>query len=160
MLPMDVALGLVSPFDERSRAPARSMSGASRRARLSVLVVDDDPTLGMLLAELVREFGHDAVVAANGAEAVAQVAARRPDLVLLDYEMPVMDGVTAARRIRGLPGCAELPLVMVSSRSDEAARSEAAAAGIRQYVSKPVSPATLGRLLDEVVAAGPPAGAP
>lgn len=150
MLLMDVALGLISPLDARQRPPAR----------LSVLVVDDDSTFGTLLAERMRDFGHDAGLVANGAEAVAQVAARRPDLVVLDCEMPVMDGITAARRIRDLPGCADLPLVMISGSSDAGARGEAAAAGIRHYLPKPVSLPALDRLLDEVAAARSPGGAP
>lgn len=150
---MDVALRPISPRDDRQR-----LSGCPS-ARLSVLVVDDDPTFGTLLAERMRDCGHDAGLATNGAEAIAQVAARRPDLVLLDHEMPVMDGVTAARRIRDLPGCADLPLVMISGRSDAGARGEAAAAGIRHYLPKPVSLPALDRLLDDIAAALPREGA-
>jgi CheY-like chemotaxis protein len=115
-------------------------------AGLVVLVVDDDPTLRSLLAELLRELGHRVVTAGDGAEAVREVQRSQPDLVLMDCEMPVLDGLAAAREIRRLPGKA-VPIVMVSSRTGAEVRAAAAAAGIVRFVAKPVSLATLQQLL-------------
>ena len=129
------------------------MTDPSRPRRLSVLVVDDDPTLCALLCQVVRDFGHDATSAGDGAQALATVEAARPDLVMIDYQMPVMDGVTAARQIRAIDGCADLPLVMISSCSDT--RAAAMAAGVDRFMVKPVALPLLRRLLDELAATRP-----
>jgi CheY-like chemotaxis protein len=77
---------------------------------------------------------------------VREVQRSQPDLVLMDYEMPVLDGLAAAREIRRLPGKA-VPIVRVSSRTGAEVRAAAAAAGIARFVAKPVSLATLQQLL-------------
>ena len=118
----------------------------------AVLVVDDDPTLRGLFADLLRERGWQVSTAANGAEAVRAVRRSRPHLVLMDYEMPVLDGLAAAREIAALPG-PPVPVVMVSSRDDAATREAARAAGIERYLVKPVSPATLQSVVAEHEAA-------
>ena len=118
----------------------------------AVLVVDDDATLRDLYAQLLREQGFRVETAADGAEAVQAVRRSRPDLVLMDYEMPVLDGLAAAREIRALPG-APPPIVMISSRGDAATRAAAAAAGIARYLVKPVSLAALQSVVADHVAA-------
>lgn len=118
---------------------------------MRVLVVDDDPTLRALFAELLREAGHEVVTAGDGAEAVRLAGQARFDLVLLDCEMPVLDGLAAARAIRAQPGPVP-PIVMISSRDDAATRADAAAAGIEHYLAKPVSVMRLRRLVEEYAA--------
>ena len=118
----------------------------------AVLVVDDDPTLRSLFADLLREQGWHVSTAADGAEAVRAVRRSRPHLVLMDYEMPVLDGLSAAREIAALPG-PPVPVVMISSREDAATREAARAAGIGRYLAKPVSLATLQAVVAEHEAA-------
>lgn len=118
----------------------------------AVLVVDDDPALRGLFADLLSEQGCRVSTAADGAEAVRAVRQSRPDLVLIDYEMPELDGLAAAREIRALPG-RPVPIVMISSRDDAATREAARAAGIDRYLVKPVSPATLRSLVGDRAAA-------
>ncbi len=120
----------------------------------TVLVVDDDATLRELYAQLLREQGYRVETAANGAEAVQAVRLSRPDLVLIDYEMPILDGLAAAREIRALAGTPP-PIVMISSRSDAATRAAAAAAGIARYLVKPVSLARLQSVVADHVEARP-----
>lgn len=114
----------------------------------SVLVVDDDATLRDLYAELLREQGYRVETAADGAAGVQAVRRSRPDLVLIDYEMPILDGLAAAREIRALPG-APPPIVMISSRGDAATRAAASAAGIVRYLVKPLSLAALQSVVAE-----------
>ena len=118
---------------------------------MNILLVDDDPTVRTLFADLLRDLGHQASTAGDGAEAVEQARRARFDLVLMDCEMPVLDGIAAARAIRALPG-EPPPIVMISSRDDAATRAEAAAAGIEHYLVKPVPVARLRKLVGEYAA--------
>lgn len=118
----------------------------------SVLVVDDDPVLRGLVADLLREHGYRVETAADGVEAIRAARRSRPDLVLMDCEMPQLDGLAATREIRSLPG-RPVPVVMVSSRDDAATREAARAAGIEHYLVKPVSPAVLQAMVAAQAAA-------
>lgn len=123
-------------------------------AGFAVLVVDDDPVLRDLVADLLREQGYRVATAADGAEAVRVARLSRPDLVLMDYEMPALDGLAATREIRSLPG-RPVPVVMISSRDDAATRAAARAAGIERYLVKPVSLDALQAIVAGHVAAQP-----
>ena len=114
---------------------------------LRVLVVDDTPAQRLLTAELLRSLGHSVDMAVNGAEAVRAVSVTDYDLVLMDYEMPVMDGIAATRKIKALRDRALLPVVMVSGRSDAHVRAAAADAGIAHYVQRPLGVSTLKHML-------------
>ena len=122
------------------------MTTAAGPRSLDVLVVDDDATLRTLFVDLLRDLGHRVAAAADGAEAVRLAGEGRFDLVLMDCEMPVLDGLAAAREIRALPG-PPMPIVMISSRDDAATRDAAVAAGIDRYLAKPLSVATLKKLV-------------
>lgn len=126
-------------------------------ADFAVLVVDDDPTLRELFAALLREQGYRVATAADGNEAVRAVRQSRPDLVLMDQEMPGLDGLAAAREIRSLPG-AGVPVVMISSRDDGPSFEAARAAGIGRYLVKPVSLSTLLSVVAEEVSRRAPGG--
>lgn len=118
----------------------------------AVLIVDDDPTLRDLFAGLLHEHGWRVTTASDGVEAVRSAQQSRPDLVLIDYEMPVLNGLDAARQIRSLPG-PPVPMIMISSRQDAATREAALAAGIGRYLVKPVSLASLLAIVREHAAA-------
>jgi CheY-like chemotaxis protein len=100
-----------------------------------VLVVDDDPSILDILGDFVAdELGVDVVRASNGAVALAAAAARRPDLVLLDLRMPVLDGFEACRRLKADPATRAIPVVAVSADGNRAA---ALAGGCDDFVAKP-----------------------
>lgn len=120
---------------------------------MDVLVVDDEVSVRNLFAHLLRALGHRVTTAADGAEALCQARRQRPDLVLLDREMPVMDGIEAARAIRSLPG-RPATIYMVSSRDDAVSRAEAAAAGIACFFRKPLMPSQLCKLVEEFAESG------
>src|SRR5437773_8466569 len=87
-----------------------------------VLIVEDEPDIRDLLAHhLVRE-GYAVSTAANGVEALRQVTAVRPDLLLLDLMLPEMDGLEVCRRLRRDPPTASLPIIMLTAKSDEVDR--------------------------------------
>jgi CheY-like chemotaxis protein len=99
------------------------------------------------LALLLRMSGHDVQVAQDGPMALGMAAALRPDIVLLDIGLPGMDGYELARRIRELPELGGVQLIAVTGRGQEADRQAAEAAGFHSFITKPVDPEELARLL-------------
>lgn len=103
----------------------------------SVLVVDDDPHIRQLLTFALQKAGLDVREAEDGEEALASIAATVPDLVVLDINMPRMDGIEVCRRIRAQ---GDLPVLFLSSRDDEIDRILGMELGADDYVTKPFSP--------------------
>jgi signal transduction histidine kinase/CheY-like chemotaxis protein len=125
------------------QAPAALAPGSRR-----VLVVDDNRDAADTLALLLRAGGHEADVAYDGAEALAKFGARRPDVVLLDIELPHdLDGHAVATRMRALAGGAPVRLVALTGygRSEDRTRSDAA--GFDLHVVKPLDPVELERIV-------------
>ena len=103
----------------------------------TILVVDDDPHIRQLLVFALAKAGHATLEAADGEAALGAVAAHQPDLVVLDINMPRMDGLEVCRRIRAQ---SELPILFLSSRDDEIDRVLGIELGADDYVVKPFSP--------------------
>ncbi|MGE7991344.1 ATP-binding SpoIIE family protein phosphatase [Pseudomonas sp. NPDC089554] len=106
---------------------------------LSVLVAEDGAADRLLLAQIVRRQGHEVFTAENGEQAVALFAEKRPQLVLLDALMPVMDGFEAARRIKALAGEALVPIIFLTSLNEEQALVRCLEAGGDDFMAKPYS---------------------
>lgn len=103
-----------------------------------ILLVDDDgPTLDVLTLSLTLD-GHETHRAANGRDGVALAVELRPDLIVLDQMMPVMDGLTAARHIRATAGIAETPIVMLTAKVMESDMWAGWQAGVDSYLTKPL----------------------
>jgi two-component system OmpR family response regulator len=102
-----------------------------------VLLVDDDPHIRQVLAFAFDKAGIAVSEAADGEEALAAVAARKPDLVVLDVAMPRMDGLEVCRRLRAM---GDLPILFLSSRDEEIDRVLGIELGADDYVTKPFSP--------------------
>jgi len=105
--------------------------------RTRILVADDDSMLREIATAMLENAGFEAEAAASGDAAVAACAARMPDLVLLDVEMPGGNGYQACSRIRALPGGREVPIVMVTGCDDAASINLAYDAGATDFVVKP-----------------------
>ena len=115
---------------------------------MRALVVDDSKPSRSIVARTLRELHFDCAEAANGAEALASLAAGgRPDLVTVNWHMPVMDGLELVRRLRRDPAHRDLPLLMISTEHDRARIAEALAAGVNDYLAKPFTSASLARKL-------------
>jgi CheY-like chemotaxis protein len=115
-----------------------------------ILIVDDEYALADVLADLLAERGHEAVVAINGRIGLARLAESRFDLVLLDVMMPVMDGPALLRAMRGDPRHAEIPVVMMTAIPASFPATEPPA--YQEMLRKPFSTealfATVARALD------------
>jgi CheY-like chemotaxis protein len=104
---------------------------------LTVLIADDNATDRLLLSSIVRRQGHLVLTASNGQEAVMAFARERPQLVLLDALMPVLDGFEAARQIKQLAGEALVPIIFLTSLSEEQALVRCLEAGGDDFLAKP-----------------------
>jgi two-component system, sensor histidine kinase len=127
----------MQPSDNTARPAAAGnvVAGPPRR----VLLVEDVELNQVLIAEMLRAYGHEVTLAVNGKEAVALAAREHFDLVLMDVQMPVMDGVEATRRIRGLPPpFGEVPVLALSANVIAAERERCLAAGMNFTLTKPV----------------------
>jgi signal transduction histidine kinase/ActR/RegA family two-component response regulator len=118
-----------------------------------VLVVDDNKDAADTLARLLTMHGHEVAVCHDGPRAVEQAIEQRPDVVLLDLGMPVMDGLEVARRLRATPETSQVLLVAVTGWGQASDRRRTAEAGFDKHLVKPVDEATLCKLLADGAAA-------
>ena len=108
-----------------------------------ILVVEDQEDSRRILRDLLGNAGFELMEAGSGEGALSAVMARRPDLILMDIQLPAMDGYEAARRIRSNPEMKELPIIAVTAYASAGEDAKALAAGCVAYVSKPFSPRAL-----------------
>jgi len=108
-----------------------------------VLIVEDEPDIRALVVHHLKREGYQVSAACSGEEALRQVQAALPDLVLLDLMMPAMDGLEVCRRLRQDPATAMLPIVMLTAKGDEIDRVLGLEIGADDYVVKPFSPKEL-----------------
>jgi diguanylate cyclase (GGDEF)-like protein len=105
---------------------------------MKVLLVDDTLTERLILVSYLKKMGHEVITGTNGEEAVTLFQEQTPDLVLLDVIMPVLDGYSATRRIRGLGG-EWIPIIFLSAKNNPADIAEGINAGGDDYLTKPIN---------------------
>lgn len=138
------------------RPPAGPAAPPEGKPRARVLVAEDNPVNQQLTLALLRRAGHSAEAVSNGEEAVEAVSARPYDLVLMDVQMPVMDGLEATRRIRRLSGPAtRIPIVALTANAMQGDAAICLEAGMDDYLSKPIN---ARKLLDTITRFAKPAG--
>ncbi|MBP2228493.1 signal transduction histidine kinase/DNA-binding response OmpR family regulator/HPt (histidine-containing phosphotransfer) domain-containing protein [Azospirillum agricola] len=144
--------------EERSATPVAERGDLSRLRGARLLLVDDNALNREVALHLLTEARIAVDVAENGVQAVERAGRGDYDLVLMDIQMPVMDGLEATRRIRALPGCLDLPIVAMTAQAMSGDRRTSLAAGLDEHLSKPIEPDllfdTLLRLIDPVRLAG------
>ncbi|KUJ82891.1 hybrid sensor histidine kinase/response regulator [Microbulbifer flavimaris] len=116
--------------------PAPQAQPAEERQQ-TVMVVDDSVTVRKVTTRFLEREGYIAVTAKDGQDAVIQLQDMKPDLILLDIEMPRMDGFEVARHIRSSSTLRDIPIVMITSRTGKKHRDHALSLGVNQYLGKP-----------------------
>jgi chemosensory pili system protein ChpA (sensor histidine kinase/response regulator) len=127
-------------LSERQRlASLEDAKEASRRAEqaTTVMVVDDSVTVRKVTSRLLERNGMEVITAKDGLDAVAQLQDHRPDIILLDIEMPRMDGFEVASFVRHDENLKQTPICMITSRTGEKHRERALAVGVNEYLGKP-----------------------
>ncbi|MEJ0008307.1 MAG: EAL domain-containing protein [Steroidobacteraceae bacterium] len=123
------------------------------RPHRGILVVDDDTVFSLLASETLRQSGYAVRVAGTGREALALLAAQKPDLVLLDVELPDANGFDLCRSVRASAGGADIPIVMVTGHNDTETIERAFVVGATDFILKPVLWQTLPQRIEFILRA-------
>jgi two-component system, cell cycle response regulator DivK len=147
-------LGGIGPW--RGRDIFLYGSGASRatgEATMTkrILVIEDQEDNRRILRDLLSSVGYELIEAENGEDGVAAAAANRPDLILMDIQLPLLDGYEATRRIKAQSALSAIPIIAVTSYALSGDEDKARAAGCEGYVTKPFSPRELLAKIREYV---------
>lgn len=103
-----------------------------------VLIVEDNPDNRILIADVLSSLKYDVLVAADGQAGVDITTAEKPDLVLMDLSLPLKDGWTATKEIKGQPELAHIPIIALTAHAMVGDREEALKAGCDDYIAKPI----------------------
>jgi two-component system cell cycle response regulator DivK len=108
-----------------------------------ILVIEDQEDNRQIMRDLLTSAGYEMIEAVDGEQGVALAAEHKPDLILMDIQLPVLDGYEATRRIKAQPALAAIPIIAVTSYALSGDDQKAFAAGCDGYVTKPFSPRQL-----------------
>ena len=114
-----------------------------------ILVIEDTEDNRRILRDLLTRAGFELIEAADGETGVSMATTHRPDLILMDIQLPVFDGYEATRRIRANPDTSTIPIIAVTSYALSGDESKALAAGCNSYVAKPFSPRKILAMVQE-----------
>ena len=126
----------------------KGMKKAARKGAAKILVVEDRPDNLTLLQEILSTKGYTTYAATNGQEAIEIARKERPDLILMDMQMPVMNGFSSTKHILEMEGLKEIPIIGLTARAMKGDRKRVLAAGCCDYISKPVMPEDLLRKVE------------
>jgi two-component system, cell cycle response regulator DivK len=119
-----------------------------------ILMVEDTEDNRQIIRDLMESVGYDLIEAEDGAAGVAMATEHRPDLILMDIQLPVMDGYEACRRIKADPELRHIPIIAVTSYALAGDETKTKAAGCDGYVAKPFSPRQLLAKMNEFLEQG------
>jgi two-component system chemotaxis response regulator CheY len=117
----------------------------------SILTVDDSASMRMAIRIALSGAGYSVTEAGDGADGLAKLQSGRFDMVVTDLNMPRMDGLTMIRELRRLPGCAGIPVIFVTTESDDGVKAQAKAAGATGWLVKPFQPDQIVRVARKVL---------
>jgi CheY-like chemotaxis protein len=133
-------------------APEQPLPAANDTAgKLRVLLVEDNLVNQRIVSVILRKRGFIVDIANNGSEALAMMEQHEYQLVLMDVQMPVLDGLEATRHIRANPAWAQLPIIAMTAHAMNGDREDCMSAGMNGYISKPIHPDHLMSLVEELV---------
>jgi PAS domain S-box-containing protein len=147
-----------APAAEDLRAPTTPPKGdAASAPPLRVLLAEDNRINQQLMLAILKKAGHAVALANNGREAVDAMRREDFDIILMDIQMPELDGVEATRQIRALPAAKRgVPIIALTAHAMAGAKEQYLEAGMDDYVTKPIDPAALLAKLAEIALAGKP----
>jgi two-component system phosphate regulon response regulator PhoB len=125
---------------------------------LSLLLAEDDPDIQLVARLALKKAGFDVTIAGNGAQALVRVAERRPDVILLDWMMPEVDGLETCARLKADPATRDVPVIFLTARSQETEIRRGLQLGAIGYITKPFDALDLGRQVRELLDGTTPAG--
>ncbi|WP_215782311.1 response regulator [Paludibacterium sp. B53371] len=143
---------LVTPLRRADKPPQAPPVSALRGKR--VLLVEDNEVNRLVGKGLLEEVGIVVTLASDGVEALQRLQQQTVDLVLMDIQMPNMDGITATRALRGQPALASLPVIAMTAHAMPEEHARCLAAGMNDLITKPVSPPLLQQMLLQYLCAG------
>jgi CheY-like chemotaxis protein len=114
------------------------LAGKTFMSEKKILLVEDNPVNRRLAEFLLRSQGYDVRAAATGMEALEMLERERPDLIVMDIQLPGMDGLEVTRKLKEQPATADIPVIAVTSYAMKGDREKALAAGCAGYVTKPI----------------------
>jgi pilus assembly protein CpaE len=123
----------------------------------NILVIDDDRDILRLVEFALNRAGHDVIIAADGQQGLAELEARKPDLIVADVMMPNMTGYDFCRQVRALSGAINIPIIVFSARFQPVDKQTALQAGATDYLPKSISPDALVKRIEELLPAAPAA---
>ncbi|MFO1475279.1 MAG: response regulator [Verrucomicrobiota bacterium] len=103
----------------------------------TILTADDSASMRQLVSFTLREAGYQVVEASDGKDALARIQNARADMLITDLNMPNMDGIELIRQVRALPGCRYIPIIMLTTESDDQKKQAGRAAGASGWIVKP-----------------------
>jgi len=119
--------------------------------KIKILIVDDEPDLVQTLRDRLEMNGYDIVTANNGKEGLEKAVQERPNIILLDVIMPVMDGLEMLEALRKHPECKDCAVIMVTARSQRQDIVRAKVCGIQDYIVKPFDLSELIEKIENIV---------
>jgi CheY-like chemotaxis protein len=136
-------------------AETRPAEPATSRKSLRILIAEDNPVNQEVAGTMLRRRGHTVQIVGNGREAVDAVAKERFDVVLMDLQMPILDGLQATTEIRALPKHATVPIIALTANAASGEQDRCFAAGMNDYVAKPFRAADLIAAVERIAATAP-----
>lgn len=119
-----------------------------------ILVIDDDPDIRGLLATYFQNHGHQVLSAEDGAHGIGMAVQRRPDVVILDVDMPVLDGHSTMRVLKSDPQMSDIPVVVLTAHNNDQTRESMRRAGCSGFLPKPFDLGQLDRAVTHSLEAG------
>ncbi len=119
----------------------------------TILIVEDNENNLYMMRFIVGKLGHRVLEARDGAAGVEMAKERHPDLILMDIQLPVLDGYAATRRIRQEASLKDIPIIAVTSYAMVGDKEKALAAGCTAYVEKPINPPSFIKILEQYIQA-------
>jgi len=117
----------------------------------TILIVDDSAMIRRIVSQILQEYGHRTMLAENGQHGYEQAVTGQPDLIIMDIEMPVMDGITATEQLKANTSTANIPVIFFTALGSEENIHQAQHAGGIGFLNKPICKEELGKAIGDIL---------